>query len=712
MKKIYLISIFILVGTSIGLMAYAFTGPGQNPPNGTPDFWIKPSSIMYYTGGNVGIGQTTATEKFEVTGNIKATGSVGSGASGLCINGDCKTSWASVATPSGWTDGGTSVYLTTATDNVGVGTGTVDTNYKITTASGGIKAESTTQPAGYFNSTSGYGLVVNTGNVGIGDITPTYKLTVAGTTNIAGDGADTSGTLRIGNGSSGAFTVVGSSATGDVVVNNANTVGGDILFQTRTTDRLIIKDTGYVGIGTTAPSQKLEVVGNVSSTAICLGGVCNTTWPSGLAGGGTVNYVSKFTGTGTLGNSLLFDNGTNVGVGTATPAGKLDIAASTGRQVVAGSWSDMSGSASGYGLFGGNMYQDSGPQAFKYSITHANIGAIGFATNYPSWNKASVISSGTTSATAGTAFTPSVIATFDYAGNVGIGTTAPVSKLSVGGAGIASTGVYGTGASYGVYGSGSTGVFGTGTSYGVEGFSSTNGSTGVSGTGKDYGVSGSGNGTNSTGVYGVGTGKGVSGNGNNYGVYGTGGVAGVYGINATGNGVYGIGSTGVYGSGSGADSNGVYGAGDTYGVYGYSGGTAGVFGLGGNYGVRGSGTVADFYAVHTGSGNAAGGAAYASASSIRWKENITPIPDALGKIMLLNGVYFDWKKDYGGQHDMGMIAEDVRKVVPEIVAADPEAPGYDIGLDYSRLTPILVEAVKSQQKEIDDLKLEIKMLKK
>ncbi len=84
---------------------------------------------------------------------------------------------------------------------------------------------------------------------------------------------------------------------------------------------------GNVGIGTNNPNQKLEVAGNVSSTNFCLGGTCISSWSSGLNGGGTLNYVGKFTGSGTIGNSLLFDNGTNVGIGTASPGAgyKLDV---------------------------------------------------------------------------------------------------------------------------------------------------------------------------------------------------------------------------------------------------------------------------------------------------------------------------------------------------------------------------------------------------
>jgi hypothetical protein len=44
-----------------------------------------------------------------------------------------------------------------------------------------------------------------------------------------------------------------------------------------------------------------------------------------VGGSGTTNYVSKFTGTGTLGNSNIFDNGTNIGIGTASPTKLLDV---------------------------------------------------------------------------------------------------------------------------------------------------------------------------------------------------------------------------------------------------------------------------------------------------------------------------------------------------------------------------------------------------
>ena len=62
-------------------------------------------------------------------------------------------------------------------------------------------------------------------------------------------------------------------------------------------------------------------------------------------------------------------------------------------------------------------------------------------------------------------------------------------------------------------------------------------------------------------------------------------------------------------------------------------------------------------------------------SSKRWKEHIKTIDDPLGKVLNLRGVYFDWKKEKGGSHGMGMIAEEVEKVIPELVQYEDDANG-------------------------------------
>ena len=88
-------------------------------------------------------------------------------------------------------------------------------------------------------------------------------------------------------------------------------------------------------------------------------------------------------------------------------------------------------------------------------------------------------------------------------------------------------------------------------------------------------------------------------------------------------------------------------------------------------------------------------------SSRRWKDNIQPLDGALEKVLRLRGVTFNWKAD--GKHDIGMIAEEVGEVIPEVVAY--EENGVDAkSLDYARLTAVLVEAVKAQQGQIETLK--------
>jgi hypothetical protein len=84
-------------------------------------------------------------------------------------------------------------------------------------------------------------------------------------------------------------------------------------------------------------------------------------------------------------------------------------------------------------------------------------------------------------------------------------------------------------------------------------------------------------------------------------------------------------------------------------------------------------------------------------SSRRWKKNIHPLQDALSKVEQLRGVSYDLKDS--GKHEIGVIAEEVGQVVPEVVSY--EKNGKDAtGVDYSRLTALLIEAVKQQQKQI------------
>ncbi len=100
--------------------------------------------------------------------------------------------------------------------------------------------------------------------------------------------------------------------------------------------------------------------------------------------------------------------------------------------------------------------------------------------------------------------------------------------------------------------------------------------------------------------------------------------------------------------------------------------------------------------------------AWTTYSSRRWKENIQTLNGSLDKVMRLRGVSFDWKSN--GKHDIGVIAEEVGQVVPEVVTY--EKNGVDArSVDYARLTALLIEAVKEQQKAIIDLQSQVTELK-
>ena len=111
--------------------------------------------------------------------------------------------------------------------------------------------------------------------------------------------------------------------------------------------------------------------------------------------------------------------------------------------------------------------------------------------------------------------------------------------------------------------------------------------------------------------------------------------------------------------------------------------------------------------VNTAGSITAGSFVYQS-SDRRLKTNITGLDPqtALADVLKLQGVSFNWKKD--GTPDIGLIAQDVQKVFPQLVSTD-STTGYE-KLDYENLVAPLIEAVKEQQAEIDGLKAQVQTL--
>jgi hypothetical protein len=86
-------------------------------------------------------------------------------------------------------------------------------------------------------------------------------------------------------------------------------------------------------------------------------------------------------------------------------------------------------------------------------------------------------------------------------------------------------------------------------------------------------------------------------------------------------------------------------------------------------------------------------------SDISMKENIYQITDALDRVIKMRGVFFNWKSDSTKTKQIGMIAQEVEPIVPEIVFTNP-VDGLK-GINYSQASALLVEAIKAQQQQIE-----------
>ena len=117
----------------------------------------------------------------------------------------------------------------------------------------------------------------------------------------------------------------------------------------------------------------------------------------------------------------------------------------------------------------------------------------------------------------------------------------------------------------------------------------------------------------------------------------------------------------------------------------------------------------------------------AYSSDKRLKKNITLIENAIDKVQQIGGYTFDWDKELcdkyefipGNIHEHGVIAQEIEKIIPDAVTRAP----FDIGDDggsktgenyltvrYDRIVPLLIEAIKDQQTQIDELKELVKTL--
>ena len=95
------------------------------------------------------------------------------------------------------------------------------------------------------------------------------------------------------------------------------------------------------------------------------------------------------------------------------------------------------------------------------------------------------------------------------------------------------------------------------------------------------------------------------------------------------------------------------------------------------------------------------------ASDRKLKTNITDTKYGLSDVLKLRGVDFNWKEKFEGKRDVGFIAQEVQEIIPEVVKevdSLKEEGETHLTVDYSKVVPVLIEAIKEQQKQIDELK--------
>jgi hypothetical protein len=135
----------------------------------------------------------------------------------------------------------------------------------------------------------------------------------------------------------------------------------------------------------------------------------------------------------------------------------------------------------------------------------------------------------------------------------------------------------------------------------------------------------------------------------------------------------------------------------------FAGGSAIVNGGLGVNGSVGIGIPAPSYTLQV-NGSVAGVGAYNNVSDERYKTNITRLTHALDKIMALRGVEYNWRSNafpqmkFDNGTQLGFVAQEIKDVLPEVISQD--ARGY-YSIAYSKVIPVLVEAIKEQQKEME-----------
>ena len=329
---------------------------------------LSDSKMTFTHFGYVGIGTVNPTAKLDVRGNIKATDLILTG--DLTINGtlttihsttlsidDITIELGSVSAPSDTTADGGGIKLHGGDVNDKTltwikSTGAWTSNQDVDLLSGKkykINEHSILELSSDSNNT-----ILPRGNVGIGITDPNYKLDVVGDINVSGKfnavpNSGTAGTVLIDTKRYDGWTPV------KIEQTYANNNGGNLLFKTHNnngdlgdndtpTTKMFIHADGNVGIGTgtTTPSEKLDVNGNIN---LINNKIINVADPTSNQDVATKAYVDTVSGLGGIRSGVLWNNDGNnytagkLGIGTDTPTADLDV----GGSIKASSLSAMNG---------------------------------------------------------------------------------------------------------------------------------------------------------------------------------------------------------------------------------------------------------------------------------------------------------------------------------------------------------------------------------
>ena len=545
--------------------------------------------------------------------------------------------------------------------------------------------------------------VINTnGNVGIGTTSPAQTLDAYSTTNYQGilvhgstvpnvdfvQGASTIPTWRVGiSGYNGnAFAIAQGASVGDAL---------DIL------------PSGNVGIGTTVPVGKLQVLSGITAPSMTLGSTVGISQSLTYDTGGWGMYFGVDGGTGngwiqqgrtssaTAYNLLLNPSGGSVGIGTTSPGYLLDVSGSarfTGGIIynknTSTYWaSDGAAWNTFYTPYGGIML---GP---------ANAGfAHIYSTNSLPFYFNTGVYAGTANTLLNTSAGNSYIA--GAGGYVGIGTTSPTQLLSVG------SSLSNAGSSFYNIGTNTMAVLSSFYSYGLicagnsSGACTSTGGVVIQGSGSNaYGntyITGSGNSYFNGGSVSIGT---------------TTPVRPLTVSGGSGSSEISMVSTNANAYINGSDPNGNNGGSYNITIRGLaSGGSAG----------------ANLTQINLDASAVWAPGTITAASDGRLKQNIKPLTGTLSKLDQLRGVSFEWNHlaatsigNKEGEKGIGMIAQELQKVYPELVVASKNGNQEYLSIDYGKFTAVLLQAVKelksqmnAMQDQINALQRKVKTLEK